>query len=195
MTRKITVFEGWSWFKLNNLGLTLGTNLKFYTSVAKGLKLKVRKFWGLIPTFVEVTGEELVGRVFLAPPSWIGLIFLLPVLSSIFCSRFFSLCKGLFFHRPFTKYLYITTFIDVLFSTYFSHVLLFQHGNIETNPRPTKEKRKYLSFCHWNVSNLMAHNLTKISHLEAHNAIYNNDSICISETFIDSSVTEGDKNI
>ena len=41
--------------------------LKFYTSVAKGLKLKVRKFCGLISTFVEVTGEKLVGG-FLAPP-------------------------------------------------------------------------------------------------------------------------------
>ena len=34
--------------------------LKFYTSVAKGLKLIVKKFWELIPTFVEVTGEKLV---------------------------------------------------------------------------------------------------------------------------------------
>ena len=61
MTRKTAFFEGWSWFKFNNLGLALGTNLKFYTSLSKGLKLKVRKFWGLIPTFVEVTGEKLVG--------------------------------------------------------------------------------------------------------------------------------------
>ena len=45
----------------NNLGLALGTNLKFYTSMAKRLKLKVRKFWGLIPIFVEVTEEKLVG--------------------------------------------------------------------------------------------------------------------------------------
>ena len=42
-------------------------NLKFYTSVAKGLKLKVRKFLGLVPSFVEVTGEKLVGRAFLLP--------------------------------------------------------------------------------------------------------------------------------
>ena len=35
--------------------------LKFYTGVAKGLKLKIRKIWRLIPTFVEVTGEKLVG--------------------------------------------------------------------------------------------------------------------------------------
>ena len=76
LTRKTAFFEGWSWFKLNNLGLALGTNLKFYTSVAKGLKLKVRKFLGPIPTFVEVTGGKLVGgRGLFAPPSsWIGLI-------------------------------------------------------------------------------------------------------------------------
>ena len=64
MTRKTAFFEGWSWFKFNNLGLAQGIALKFYTSVAKGLKLKVRKFWGLIPTFVEVTGEKLVGGPF-----------------------------------------------------------------------------------------------------------------------------------
>ena len=34
------------------------------TSVVKGLKLKVRKFSGLILTFVEVTGEKLVGGPF-----------------------------------------------------------------------------------------------------------------------------------
>ena len=61
MTRKTAFFEGWSWFKFNNFGMALGTNLKFYTSVANGLKLKGRKFCGLIPTFVEVTGEKLVG--------------------------------------------------------------------------------------------------------------------------------------
>ena len=63
------IWGWWSWFKFNNLGLTQGTNLKFYTSVVKGLKLKVKKFWGQIPTFVEVTGEKLVGGGL----SWIGL--------------------------------------------------------------------------------------------------------------------------
>ena len=46
--------------------------LRFYTSVAKGLKLQVRKCWELIPKFVEVTGQKLVGGPF-CPPSWIGL--------------------------------------------------------------------------------------------------------------------------
>ena len=45
----------------NNLRLAQGTNLKFYTSLLKGLQLKVRKFLRLVPTFIEVTGEKLVG--------------------------------------------------------------------------------------------------------------------------------------
>ena len=37
--------------------------LNFYNGVAEGFKLKVRKFYRLIPTFVEVTGEKLVGSL------------------------------------------------------------------------------------------------------------------------------------
>ena len=36
-------FEEWSWFNVNNLGLKLGMALKFYSSVAKRLKPKVKK--------------------------------------------------------------------------------------------------------------------------------------------------------
>ena len=93
---------------------------------------------------------------------------------------------NLFIHR---------LFIYVLLSTYFLHVLLFQHSDIKTNPGPAKEKIKNLCCCHWNANSLIAHNLTKISHLEAYNAIYKHDFIYISETFFNSSVTEGDKNI
>ena len=78
MTRKTTFFEGLPWFKFNNLGLALGIALKFYTSVVKESKLKVRMFWCLIRTFVEVTGEKLVrsgvGRVCPLPLPRIGLI-------------------------------------------------------------------------------------------------------------------------
>ena len=47
------LFEGCSWFKFNNLGVALDMALKFYASVAKGLKLRVRNFGRLIPTFVK----------------------------------------------------------------------------------------------------------------------------------------------
>ena len=63
MTRKTTFSEGF-----NNLGLALGMTLKFHTSVANRLKLKVRKLWKPILTFVEVAGEKLVGGLLLPPP-------------------------------------------------------------------------------------------------------------------------------
>ena len=53
------------------MGLTLGINLKIYNKKEKRLKLKFREFWGLIPRFVEVTGEKLVGEgggAFCPPP-------------------------------------------------------------------------------------------------------------------------------
>ena len=68
MTKKPAFCEGWSWFKFNNLGLALGRDLKFYTSVLKELKLKVKNFLGLIRTFVEVTGEKLEDRGEGLPP-------------------------------------------------------------------------------------------------------------------------------
>ena len=70
MARKTAFFEGWSWFKFNNLGLALSISLKFYSSVAKKLILKFRKFWELVPTFLEVTGGKPIvgGGGFLAPP-------------------------------------------------------------------------------------------------------------------------------
>ena len=67
MTKKPAFFEEWSFFNFNNVGLALGTNFKSYTNVAKGLKLKPRMVWGLIPTFVEVTAEKLVGGGLFAP--------------------------------------------------------------------------------------------------------------------------------
>ena len=47
--------------QLQNLALVLGMALKFYCRVAKGLRLKLSKFSGLMPTFGEVTGEQLIG--------------------------------------------------------------------------------------------------------------------------------------
>ena len=42
MTRKTAFFDGWSWFKLNNLGKALDKNWKFYISVAKAKRVKTK---------------------------------------------------------------------------------------------------------------------------------------------------------
>ena len=72
-SRETIFFESYCWFKFNNLGLPLGMALKLYTRVAKGLKLKVRKFGKLNPTFVKVIWEKLVG----------GHPWLLPILNRV----------------------------------------------------------------------------------------------------------------
>ena len=81
--QNLAFFEEWSWFILNNLELgLLGMALKFYTSVTKRLKLRVRMFWWLIFTFVEVMlqGKNWLWGLFCHSPSsapfplcWIGL--------------------------------------------------------------------------------------------------------------------------
>ena len=63
--QKKQLFEGCFWFKFNNLELAFGMALKFNTNVTERLKLKVRNFWKLIPIFVEVIRDNLVGGLFL----------------------------------------------------------------------------------------------------------------------------------
>ena len=76
---------------------------------------------------------------------------------------------------------------------YLLHLLLLQHGDTESNPGTRNEQiNKNLLWCHWNINSLLAHNLAKISQIEAYNSLFNN-FICISETYFDLSVFEGDR--
>ena len=63
------------------MGLALGIAFNFNTSVTKGLKLEVRYFGELIPTFVEVTSGKLVGTAFL--PSILNIVKLFGVLDQL----------------------------------------------------------------------------------------------------------------
>ena len=122
MTRKTTSFEGWSWLRFSILGLALIMAFKCYSGVAKRLKLKVRKFWRPVLTFVEVTGEKLVGGDFLVStpilnrdkyflnlgiPSWLN------------CFSDFS--KKIFFIFNFILYICFNSFMLL----YFIFVILF----------------------------------------------------------------------
>ena len=79
--------------------------LTFYTSVIKGLKLKVRKIWGLIPTLVEVTGffgHPILNRVKIGSYNFMIVLFALPQLSQ---SMYYL--KGSTVVEPFRKYILI----------------------------------------------------------------------------------------
>ena len=71
---------------------------------------------------------------------------------------------------------------------FFTALLLITHGDIETNPEPKSKNSKYFSCCHWNVNSILAHD--KLSLLTAYNSTQHYDIICISETYLDSSIDE-----
>ena len=51
------------------------------------------------------------------------------------------------------------------------------------------------SICHWNLNLLIAHNFEKVNRLEARNTVNNCDIICLSESFLDSSILTENNNL
>ena len=84
--------------------------------------------------------------------------------------------------------------LSAFFHDLFYQIWLVQHSHIELSHGPNK-KFKPLTCCHWNVSSLTAHKMLKKSLIEAYNSIHNYDFICISKTYLDSSVSLDDKDI
>ena len=82
------------------------------------------------------------------------------------------------------RYLNIINYKVILFFC----ILLLTHGDIEANHGPTKKTFNYFSCCHWSVNSILAHN--KISLITAYNIAQKFDIICISETYIDSTIDD-----
>ena len=74
----------------------------------------------------------------------------------------------------------------LFFDTISSKILLVNSGDIETNPGPRKSSP--IKFCHWNLNGLAAHDFIKVPLIEAFISIHNVDILCLSETFLDSTI-------
>ena len=72
----------------------------------------------------------------------------------------------------------------------FAFLLLLKMGISRSILDPRKKKQDFFLFFRLNVNNIIAHN--KLSLLEAYNTIYKYDILCISETYLDSSVSVDD---
>ena len=64
------------------------------------------------------------------------------------------------------------------------------HGDIELNPGLRKSKESTLSICHSNLNSVTAHNFSKLTQLKAYIPTYKHDFICLSETYLDSSIPD-----
>ena len=75
-------------------------------------------------------------------------------------------------------------------------LLLICAGDIELNPGPRKNNTSYnFSFCLWNLNSIAAHNFSKLSLLEAYKVQHKFDMMCLSETFLDSSIPTDDERL
>ena len=84
-------------------------------------------------------------------------------------------------------------------ATYVFHIWLYliltkRSGDIEQNPGPKSNSSQSFSICHWNLNSISAHNFIKISLLKTYIATHKLDVICLSETYLDSSISNDDEN-
>ena len=117
---------------------------------------------------------------------------------------FLSLCFAIYIFNKLPFLYAVSAYIvkscnTLLFINYYFRNLLFvvllllRSGNVETNTAP--KKSSVIKLCHWNLNGLAAHDFLKVSLIEAFITTYNFDIICLSETFLDSTLPQHDKNI
>ena len=77
----------------------------------------------------------------------------------------------------------------------FLSILIILCGDIEINPGPKTISQQGFSICHWNLNSIIAHNFGNIFLLKAYVAIHKFDIICLSETYLDSSIPTNNDNL
>ena len=68
-------------------------------------------------------------------------------------------------------------------------MLLLESDDIETDPGPSGT---FIKFCHWNLNGLAVQDFVKMPLIEAFITTHNFDIICLSETFLYSSIDISD---
>ena len=87
--------------------------------------------------------------------------------------------------------------MDIIFHVCFMWFALlalypFAHTqwDIELNPGPKRRASQTFSICHWNLNSICAHNFAKLSTLRAYVRVHKCNIICLSETYLDSSIDD-----
>ena len=81
-----------------------------------------------------------------------------------------------------------------VFTKHLIELLLKLCGDVEQSPGP-ENKKCNIAFCHWSLNGLMSHNFIKVSLLQTLSVTNDYDIICLTETFLDSSVKNDDDRI
>ena len=87
-------------------------------------------------------------------------------------------------------------FFSFGFRFVFILLILFVCADVELNPgRKNRNSCYNISICHFNLNSITAHNFGKVNLLQAYNAIHDFDMICLSESYLDSTVSSDNDNL
>ena len=102
-----------------------------------------------------------------------------------------------------TRFLHQSLFHSFYFInavSHIHHVWLYslatrRRGDIEENPCPKPNSCDYLSVCYWNLKSISTHKFIKLSLPRAYISINKTDIICLSKTYLDSSISSDNDNL
>ena len=86
----------------------------------------------------------------------------------------------------------IMLFVQSIFYLWYLQTIIILSGDIETNPGSTNDNNQYLTICYRNINSITTDNFIKFLLLEAYISTHKFDIICLSETFLDSSLSDDD---
>ena len=122
--------------------------------------------------------------------SFISLLFYIFLIAFLFSKGYVSKIS--------TK-LYISIFLlfNILLGVlvWLCSCLIILSGDVEVNPGPKNSVSECLSICHWNLNSILAHDYSKLFLLKAYISVHKFDIICLSETYLDSTVPLDDVNL
>ena len=89
---------------------------------------------------------------------------------------------------------HIYVLVAHVFHVWLYLILTNWSGDIEQNPRSKSNSCQSFSFCHWNLNRISAHSFIKISLLKTYIATHKLHVISLSETYLDSIISNDDDN-
>ena len=110
-----------------------------------------------------------------------------------FLNSTFILYKGTSESQERSKLTFPDYILTIMFFINNFKNLLLLSGDTEVNPGPKRSSN--IQFCYWNFNWLAAHDFIKVPLIEAFITTSNIDIVCLSETLLDSTISDDDVNM
>ena len=110
----------------------------------------------------------------------------------------FKKCRKI--NRKIGVYLFSTIYLLIISSLleylWVGSQVISLSGDLEINPGPKLNAlNRCFSICHWNLTSISTYMFTKVSLLSAYSSVHKFDTICLSETYLNSEPPFNDKNL